>query len=112
MAVTIIGERSELAAQEAAKISGGKIFMKQPKRKISLELHINADDWDQVEGQLRNFLFELRSKGRINEQVWGSPSCGGYTEVTIDPEMTHEKYHELNDKYVDFLRSQPREPKP
>jgi hypothetical protein len=72
--------------------------MNAPTRKYSIEIRAGADDLPSLCGEIR-YILERIQEGSV-EGVGGGSSAGSHFKITVDPEMTHEKYFELNDQYL------------
>lgn len=77
-----------------------------PKRRFEVEIHVSGDIWADVIDTLRDLLPHIEEHGPSCDSVSGGPSRGHWVRVTERPEMTHERYHEQLDAYLDELRAE------
>ncbi len=71
----------------------------KPKRAVVLELRVEGDTRAGVVSLLEDFLRQIRDRdGGGSSSVTGGYSSGGYYGITVNPDMTHERYvKELED---------------
>lgn len=74
--------------------------MKTPVRAFRLSLALEADTRTDMAWALRN-LADRVEREEVTNGVWGSPSDGAIYELLIDPNMTHDAYHQSLRDYLD-----------
>lgn len=79
---------------------------KPPRRAFRLTLKIEADDRIELANALYQFGSQLEAD-QISTGVWGGPSSGGIYELSIDPDMTHDRYFEGVRQYLESLKADP-----
>lgn len=69
---------------------------------------IEADTWDELVGLLRSIEFDLstRSEGELPSSVLGGDGGNWIFTVTEKPDMTHDKYFELLNQYLERKRGE------
>lgn len=70
-----------------------------PVRAFSITIKIGGDTKEGAVALLREFADSI-DEGQIGT-AHGGPSSGGFFDVKIDPEMTHDKYIEALEAYLE-----------
>ena len=73
----------------------------RPQRCYTLDISIGADDWQGVVDDLRHLTSHIEDCGPKCSSVMGGSSSGYTVTVTHRPDMTHDKYFEELNKYLD-----------
>ncbi len=80
-------------------------------RRYTLTLKLGADTYAEIGVALGQIQFDLLTQVRDQEEleqdynsVTGSPSAGWSIDIKFDPEMTHERYFELLNEYLEEKR--------
>lgn len=73
---------------------------KPPVRALRLSMALEADTPEDMANALRNLACRLE-RGQVTEGCWGGPSDGAIYELLVDPEMTHDAYHQKLREYLD-----------
>ncbi len=81
-------------------------MVEKPKRAVEFTLKIGADNWEGVAHALRHYLWEVEAFGAIGNGCSGGSSWGDIRTVELRPEMTHERYFEALNAYLDAQRSE------
>jgi hypothetical protein len=81
----------------------------RPHRAYELDIHIGGDTWDEVIWNLHELANHIPDHGPACSSVSGSPSGGHSVTVTHRPEMTHEKYIEALEAYLESRRAEKKE---
>lgn len=79
----------------------GRTMSEAPKRAIELTLKVSADTWNDVRHRLFDYEEMIRRDGGISPGCMGGPSSGDIRKVTLNPDMTHERYFELLGVWLD-----------
>lgn len=81
---------------------------KGPQRRYELNLKLGADSWDYVLRALHQIEIDLSRLAPIRtelghdyESVSGGPDYGTSIKIKFDADMTHEKYFEQLDQWLD-----------
>jgi hypothetical protein len=74
--------------------------MEAPKRRFELEIIVSGDSWDDVIFNLKDLVPHVIDHGPECRSISGSPSSSHCVTVTERPDMTHEKYFEQIDEYL------------
>lgn len=77
--------------------------MESPKRKYYVRIVINADTSDVAIRCLKEILLDWESRGGISGQASGTVDSGYSVDCEVNVEMTHEKYVEELESYVNLL---------
>lgn len=70
-----------------------------PVRAFSIELKVGGDTKEDAVALLREFANSI-DEGQTGT-AHGGPSSGGFFDVKIDPEMTHDKYIAVLEAYLE-----------
>lgn len=74
---------------------------KQPRRAFELTITIGADTWRSVEDELAFLAIHIPDHGPKCDSVMGGPCRNHIVSIHHDPEMTHDRYHEELQAYLD-----------
>ena len=80
----------------------------KPYRAHRFKLEMEADTVEEIIDRLQEYKWKL-GNGSLTRNLWGGCSSGGYAEYQHDPDMTPERYHELNDAFLAALRARQEE---
>ena len=74
-----------------------------PKRRYTLEIKLGADTWDDLMLDLKGMAYYLHRYEDLEKAhcVMGGASSGFTVNLVQDKEMTHDRYFELVDTYLD-----------
>ncbi len=76
-----------------------------PRRAYSVQIEIGADDWPALVRELARLADHIEAHGPDCKQVSGGYDTGSTVRVEHRPEMTHDKYVEELNTYLEALRS-------
>lgn len=66
---------------------------KIPRRRVEVDIHIGADDWEAVRRALSSIAFDLaRKESGEAHMTSGAPDSGYTLRATDDPSVTHDSY--------------------
>ena len=82
--------------------------MQAPARAVRLTLKLDADDTQELANTLRN-IANHAERGELTTGVSGGPCSGYIYELLVDPEITHELYHQKLRAYLEEKRKPPQE---
>jgi hypothetical protein len=71
-----------------------------PQRAFVLELKVGADTRDDLIGVLRQLEYEIGAD-KLTEGVSGGYSSGYSYKLTVDESMTHDRYTDELDRYME-----------
>lgn len=74
-----------------------------PKRAYSIEIEVGADTKQDLIGQIKEIIRRLE-EGSI-QGVTGGYSVGSHFKLTVDENMTHDKYFEQNERWLEKNRT-------
>lgn len=81
---------------------------KGPQRRYQLELNLGADSWNDLLRGIHQLEIDLSRLPPIRTELGhdylaatGGPDYGASIKIKFDPDMTHEKYFELLDQWLD-----------
>lgn len=72
--------------------------MSKPRRAHSITITAGADTFEGLIAELKQIIFDLQ-RGSYNS-VSGGSSTNHIVEYVTDPEMTHDRYMELIDEFI------------
>lgn len=75
-----------------------------PKRCYVLQLNVGADTFEDLVRQLNCAVEILEESGPGCQSVMGGSYCGHSILVEHDPDMTHDRYFELLDAWLEQER--------
>jgi hypothetical protein len=78
--------------------------MSPPKRRFDVQIGIGGDTWEDVLCSLRHLSEHLEEHGPTCNSAGGGPSAGHHVQITEDPTMTHERYHEAVESWLQEKR--------
>ena len=70
-----------------------------PHRAFTISINIQGDCWDVALAELERFTKYVRENGEKSDLVSGGYSSGGWVHIRVDPDMTHDKYVNLNEEW-------------
>lgn len=80
---------------------------KAPERRYVLSLKVGGDTWEDTLSLLRHLVYEAETRiGDLpsgNMITTGGVNSGGYVNLRFNPDMDHEKYHQQNQAYLDYI---------
>lgn len=83
---------------------------KPPKSRFDLTVHISAETWDEVVRDIKEIADHIKRHGVKCDMAHGGPTHGYSVQIEEDPEMTHDKYHELLQKYLNAIHEKETPP--
>ena len=78
--------------------------VRPPVRALRLTLALEADTPEDMATALHNLAHRVE-RDQVTEGCWGGPSDGAIYELLVDPDMTHDLYHQ---KLREYLNSRPK----
>lgn len=80
--------------------------MSRPSRRFEIEIHVSGDTWDDVRHAINDVLGHIQDHGPECTSVSGSPSWGHWVTVVERPEMTHERWRQELETYLEEQRKE------
>jgi len=68
----------------------------RPHRRFTVAINISGDTLDDVKLAIREI-----ARDRVQDHVMGGSTLGYFVQVSEDPAMTHDKYFEALEKYLE-----------
>lgn len=78
---------------------------RSPERAVIVTITIGGDSDADVIGAIRGIAHDYWDREMVGSCVSGSPSCGYTITVRRNPEMTHERYFEEVDAWLERTRA-------
>lgn len=73
----------------------------KPQRAYHITIDIGADTMDELMIELRRFVGHIQEHGLLSSMVSGGTSCGGWIRFDVDEAMTHDRYVEDLEVWLD-----------